>query len=232
MNKKVVIVHYNTPDLMLALVKSIRKFTSGFHIYIFDNSDKEPFSCSGDDITIIDNTNGQIIDFDKWEEEQDNIDQKIYNRNKLASAKHSYSIQKCIELIDGDFILLDSDVLLKKDISDIMDDRFCCVGMKEKLKERKERVLPFLCYINANKCNENNIKFFDKDRMIGINYENEGNLYDTGASFLEDIKQINAFKNIDIMQYVVHYASGSWNAPWNKGKSKNKWLNAYRRLWM
>ena len=38
------IVHYNTPLLTEYLIKSINKFTPNSKIYIFDNSDKEPFT--------------------------------------------------------------------------------------------------------------------------------------------------------------------------------------------
>ena len=61
----ILIVHYNTPHLTECLVKSINKFVSyECTIYIFDNSDKDPFTAKFDNVTIFDNTKGQIIDFD------------------------------------------------------------------------------------------------------------------------------------------------------------------------
>ena len=55
MEKNVCIVHYNTPVLTEAVIKSIRKRTPDVHITIFDNSDRYPFRKT-DDVDIIDNT--------------------------------------------------------------------------------------------------------------------------------------------------------------------------------
>ena len=45
MKKQVAIVHYNTPELTEALVKSIRKHGGEeYQVVIFDNSDERPFT--------------------------------------------------------------------------------------------------------------------------------------------------------------------------------------------
>ena len=60
----ILIVHYNTPKLTECLVKSINKFVgTNCNIYIFDNSDKLRFTYSQENLTIFDNTHGQIINF-------------------------------------------------------------------------------------------------------------------------------------------------------------------------
>ena len=51
----VLIVNYNTTNLTTACVKSIIKSTPDVKIYIFDNSDKEPFECNYSNVTILDN---------------------------------------------------------------------------------------------------------------------------------------------------------------------------------
>ena len=66
MKKNIVIIHYNTPHLTECLVRSINLFVKDAVIYIFDNSDKSPFTATFDNVTIIDNTKGQIINFDIW----------------------------------------------------------------------------------------------------------------------------------------------------------------------
>ena len=68
----ILIVHFNTPNLTECLVKSINKFSPDSNIYIFDNSDKLPFTAKFDNVTIFDNTKGEIIDFDKWLEKYPN----------------------------------------------------------------------------------------------------------------------------------------------------------------
>ena len=60
------IVHYNTPLLTECLIKSINKFTPDSKIYIFDNSDKYPFTYKQHNIIYFDNTKGEIINFDEW----------------------------------------------------------------------------------------------------------------------------------------------------------------------
>ena len=110
------IVHFNTPYLTECLVKSINKCVPNSVIYIFDNSDKFPFTYRQNNIIYFDNTKGQIINFDNW---LDSIKTKVSTVNNWASAKHCYTIEKCMELIPDGFILLDSDTLLKKDITEL-----------------------------------------------------------------------------------------------------------------
>ena len=63
----IAIVHYNTPELTEALYHSICKFTPNSTVYIFDNSNIRPFPYEKYPlIHYMDNTKGQIIDFDKW----------------------------------------------------------------------------------------------------------------------------------------------------------------------
>ena len=59
----VAIVHYNTPELTEAAIRSVWKHTPGCRITVFDNSDKREFRYK-DDVAVIDNTRGQIIDFE------------------------------------------------------------------------------------------------------------------------------------------------------------------------
>ena len=66
MKKNIVIIHYNTPHLTECLVRSINLFVKDAVIYIFDNSDKLPFTATFDNVTVIDNTKGQLINFDEW----------------------------------------------------------------------------------------------------------------------------------------------------------------------
>ena len=53
MKKNIVIVHYNTPYLTECLVRSINFFVKDAIIYIFDNSDKSPFTAKFDNVTIL-----------------------------------------------------------------------------------------------------------------------------------------------------------------------------------
>ena len=61
----VAIIHYNTPELTRACIGSLI-YNGGvedrLHIVVFDNSDSKPFGDTSG-VTIIDNTQGQVIDF-------------------------------------------------------------------------------------------------------------------------------------------------------------------------
>ncbi|MEE1287995.1 MAG: hypothetical protein UHK44_05295, partial [Bacteroidaceae bacterium] len=63
--KQVAIVHFNTPELTEALIKSIRKHGGEeYQVVIFDNSDKRPFTKKMKGVKVINNRKGQIIDFE------------------------------------------------------------------------------------------------------------------------------------------------------------------------
>jgi len=193
MKKNIVIVHYNTPRLTECLVRSINLFVKDAVIYIFDNSDKSPFTATFDNVTIIDNTKGQIINFDVWLKRYPDRLKTSAGRNNYGSAKHAYSVQKCMDIIGDNFILLDSDILLKKDISSLFDERYIFVGSTEIWRARtgvakysRERAVPYICFINVKKCKELGINFLDDRRIYGLTQN--GDNYDTGASFLEDIR--------------------------------------------
>ena len=230
MGINICIVHYNTPHLTSCLVKSINKFVPNSKIYIFDNSDKLPFRYRQDNLVYFDNTNGKIIDFDKWLLNYPNRNQSNGQNNNYASAKHCYTIQKCIELIDENFILLDSDVLLKKDITTICDDSFIYVGESvfqtncKNIKQHSiKRLLPFMCFINVSLCKQNGIKYFDGNFMNGLHVTEHGDLYDTGGSFYKEVKENNLpCKEIKISDYIVHYGAGSWSKT-----DKKEWLDKY-----
>ena len=201
MKKNIVIVHYNTPLFTECLVRSINLFVKDAIIYIFDNSDKYPFVADFDNVLIIDNTKGEIIDFDKW---LSSFKNKANSKNKWASAKHCYTVEKCMQIIKDNFILLDSDVLLKKDISCLYNDDFIYVGDIEQWKGNK-RVIPYCCFINTKKCKENNIHFFNSNFIVGLTKNCN---YDTGAYFYKSCKNFPS-KTINHKEYIVHMDNGS-----------------------
>ena len=242
MKKNIVIIHYNTPRLTEALIKSINKNVKDAIVYIFDNSDKEPFTAKFNNVKLIDNTKGDIINFDDWLKKYPDREKTSAKKNNFASAKHAYSIQKCMDIINENFILLDSDILLKKDISDMFSDENVFVGSTEFWKARigvakhvKERAIPYICFINVNKCKEYDIKYFDDKRIYGLT--SNGDNYDTGASFLEDIKKKKiAWKKISIIPLIVHYKAGSWVEAakiYDKYRQINsdRWLEINKKYW-
>ena len=64
---QIAIVHFNTPELTEAGILSLRKHGgAAWPVTIFDNSDRKPFKKKMKGVKVIDNTKGQVIDFDKF----------------------------------------------------------------------------------------------------------------------------------------------------------------------
>lgn len=232
MNKNIVIIHYNTPHLTECLVRSINLFVKDAVIYIFDNSDKNPFIAHFDNVTVFDNTKGQIIDFDKWLEKYPNRMKSPGKANLWGSAKHCYSVEKCMELIKENFVLLDSDVLLKRDISNLYKDDLMYIGnVITQPKSSVKRVLPFICYINVKMCKEKGVHYFDDNYMHGLWKNGVADRYDTGGAFyIQSLKYKH--EEINFNDYVVHYGHGSWTKIGEKMKVTDKeWLSLNKKLW-
>ena len=236
MAKNICIVHFNTPALTACLIRSINKYTPGTTIYVFDNSDKYPFRNEFENVVVFDNTKGQIINFTEWLNKYPTRLKSRGKVNNYGSAKHSISIEKCIELIGENFVLIDSDVLLKRDISGIWDGKYYWVGGVERWSQSltRKRVCPFLLSLNVEKMKENNITFFDDKHMFGLNNGPKCEEYDTGCWLYEEtLKKGRIIKYTD---YIFHFRAGSWL---NDAKTKHnykqmppkKWLTAHKKYW-
>ena len=222
------IVHYNTPKMTECLIKSINKFVKNKpvdNIYIFDNSDKQPFQYRQDNIKYIDNTKKQIIDFDEWGKNYP------YKMEPFYSSKHSYSVQTFMDMIDKPFILMDSDILLKCDISILWDEKMAFIG-----DVVGKRVLPFICFINPKILKEKNVKYFDDRFTYDLNKDKTGTKkYDTGYTLWAN-KGILPHKTIKFFKYAEHYAAASYDKEIFKQRHKNqpsqdKWLEQNKRYW-
>lgn len=232
-NKKIniLIVHYNTPKLTECLVKSINKYVgANCCIYIFDNSDKNPFTYKQDNITIFDNTKGQIIDFEKWlsgYKKKPTI--SAADKGRRISARHCFTVDKCFDLINDSFILLDSDVLLTSDISELFDENCVFVGQLETNNLGIDRLLPYCCFINVKSCKSIGVRYYDENKMHGISV-GHGNAYDTGASFYYHLKN-KKYKLVNLNNYIIHYKGASWdpnyvnNIKYHQNLTPEDWLH-------
>ena len=148
----ILIVHYNTPELTEALVRSINKWDPGFwEITVFDNSDRRRFPDGvADNVRIIDNTEGQIIDFRAFLRQYPTMFGEEFN--DWASAKHTYTIDRCFDLLPDGFLLMDSDILLKRSPREFVDRSVAWSGTRriyQTPKGDRQRLWPFLCWINV-----------------------------------------------------------------------------------
>lgn len=234
MKKNVLIVHYNTPLLTEKLIQSVNKHVSDANIYIFENSNKLPLENKWDNVTILDNTKGQIINFDSWLKKYNNRTKSTAAPNNYGSPKHCYSVNTFMNMIKEPFVLLDSDVLVKNDFSELYNKTDCIYCGEVRVPGNKRtRVLPFICYINTPMCIKNNIHYFDENMMHGLFVTPQGDQYDTGSSFYYNTVKFK-HEEINFSDYVIHYGAGSWsNSPLDK-KDKippEDWLNANKRYW-
>lgn len=228
-NKNILIVNYNTQDLTNALICSINKTTPNTTIYVFDNSDKTPFNNVYENVKVIDNTKERIINFEEILQKHENKT-KYGAESNYGTIKHALSVDKCFDIINDNFVLLDSDVLLKRDISELFDDKYVCVGYIHKEgRSKNERISPHICFINVKMCKEKDIRYFDEKRIVGIS--EYGDDYDTGSSFYFDCKEYG-IKEINENNYILHYGAGSWIGLTKSRKiSSESWLNKYSYLW-
>lgn len=233
------IIHFNTPQLTECLIRSINKFTPKCNIFLFDNSDKNPFTYRQDNLIYIDNTEGQIIDFKKWLEQYPTANEVSKRLNGCGSAKHCYTVDTFMTMLDENFILLDSDILLKKDITPLYElgkDNIFVGDVEGQWKFFKPRVAPYICFINTKKCKQQGVHFFNDKKMVGLNRRTRDYIgYDTGAHFYEAASEYQ-YKEIEYRDYVVHFRGGSWEKSFNvvegvKRNSSFEWLKLHKVLW-
>jgi hypothetical protein len=235
--KQVAIVHFNTPELTEACVWSIRKHGGReYQITIFDNSDKRPFKAKLPGVTVIDNTKGQVVNFDTLLSQ---FPKRMQTCNEWGSDKHMWSIQKLWELLPDGFVLMDSDIILKANIDFMWQQDQCAVGHVQSPqpgnKAGLSRIVPMLCYINVPLCRKHRLTYFDPVRNWMLHSQSMAdrlNWYDTGCSFYEDIhnhKNGAHGRRIDIRPLMEHFKKGSWQRTGIKEQAA--WLQQHKKLW-
>lgn len=216
----IAICNFNTTKLTNNCIRSINNNIKNYQykIILLDNSNKEPFKLDDDNskiknITILDNTKNQLINFSKVLK---NCPYRLSSQdiNNYASLKHAYSIQYLLDICQTKFMLLfDSDTILLRDI-DFINDSYITAATIEQYKKFnfQTRLVPYIQLFNLRIMNIFQIRYFDYSRIHGSLGPNNGNSYDTGASFYADIlaKKL-PIKQIQYTKYIKHLARGSWN---------------------
>ena len=226
MNCQISIVNFNTTSMTNAALKSIRKF-SQLPIVVFDNSNREKFQLDSDitNTVVIDNTEGEVIDF-KTDLQQLDAKYKIpliikemhVKGNNFGSYKHCKTIQWLLDNCKHDnMILFDSDIVVLKDFVNIVDENVITSAEVFIKNMHYSRFLPFMQYFNCKMIKNTSIKYFDESRMQDISKFYVG--YDTGGSFYEDVKNKRLpVKQICLKDYILHYGAGSWKPTKYSGK--------------
>ena len=228
-HRNVVIVNFNTQRLTDCTIRSLNKCTPGCKVYVFDNSTKEPFVNTFDNVEVLDNTRGQIVDLQAMIESHP--DRVPTPENAYGSANHCRSVDTCLDLIPGGFLLLDSDILIKRDISVFFDDSCVWSGKLQLHTSRFNvtlpRVLPFICYINVPMMHKYGITYYNDVKMFALTDKKPDMGYDTGCWFYEECHRLGLPENhIDINQYIEHFGHGSW-----LNVNENEWLEANKEYW-
>lgn len=236
---RVAIVHYNTPRLTRCAIRSLWKHTPGVHVTVFDNSDLLPFMSKNavfvqDNaplIDVIDNTHGQIVNWEQWL--QMFPDREPSPGNNYGSAKHCYSVQWLIDNSDAPFLLMDSDVLVKQDVTELFHHEDCAwVGeLGENVRRRFgydfQKVQPFLCWLNVPLLKDMGIRYFNAEWMWNLTRKKPNHRYDTGAWLHKAVSETCLpVYELSIGDYILHLGHGSW-----RDKSPMKWALAHRELW-
>ena len=250
--KTVAIIHFNTPELTEAGIKSLRKHGGeDYRVIVFDNSatltlpdgkviHARPFTAKLDGVEVIDNTRGQVIDFDKFlaEYPDRNPIVGIYQSSVWGSAKHIVTVQKLWELLPEGFVLMESDIMIKKPIDEFFREEYSFVGFVQKHQKGNPfdvpRIMPMLCWMNVPMLTREGARYFDPDRCWGLKADrnDRGNWMDTGACLLDEVlKKRPRLKGllVDIRLFVEHYGGGSWKQ--DNLIAQMAWINSHRHLW-
>lgn len=231
-NINVCVVNYNTSELTTAAILSLNRCTPGCHVIVIDNSDQEPFRM-GDvpmlcNVEVIDNTEGQIIDFDQWLSQFP--DKHLGTGNNWASAKHCYTVQWVVNKRRNPIILMDSDILVKRDISPLWNNRYVYSGQRAPHHSRfgdVDRVLPFLTFLNVPEMKKRGITYYNPKKMFALTAEYPGIAYDTGSWFLEACEQREVpHMEVNLDEYILHLGHGSW-----RGGGAKDFLKTNSKLW-
>jgi hypothetical protein len=255
--REVAMVHFNTPEITTAAILSIRKHGGDkYHVTVFDNSadsqtshglnKARPFKLPKDkeereklgDVTIIDNTKGQVIDFEKELAKYPNREPKWAMLSNFGSFKHIITVQKLWEILPNGFVLLEGDALVRKPIDWMWREDFAAVGKVEWKPNNPvvvPRFEPYLLYMNVQKLVAKGVSFFDPMRCWALQKGElrRGNFYDTGASLLEDVingkPELVGWNVKELNEYYDHYHGGSWRK--SDVQNQINWLNQRRSLW-
>ena len=236
---QIAIVHYNTPELTEAGILSLRRHGGAeWPVTVFDNSDRKPFKKKMKGVKVVDNTKGKYIDFEAELAKYPDRNIQLGKASNDGSVKHMLSVQKLWELLPDGFILMESDILIKKDISFLWDEQWAATGRGEWFHGRRQehdRLFPFLCYMNVPLLVANGARYFDPERSWNLfpGDDDPRNYWDTGACLLDDIIKtkpaLRAKLYPNLFDCFEHYTGGSWRQ--KDEENQKAWLDAHRDLW-
>ena len=238
--KQIAIVHFNTPELTEACILSIRKVGCDWPVTVLDNSDERPFTKRMKGVKVLNNRKQQLINFDEELAKYPDKCWDMAKKSNYGSVKHMMSVQYLWSVLKDGFILVESDVLITKPFDFLWDEQYAACGKVQWFRGRRDerdRLLPWLCYMNVPLLVANGAKYYDPQRSWALQpggRSNRNNWYDTGAPLLEDIintkPQLTARLYPDLDTYYTHYFGGSWRG--NDIERQAEWLSKNEAYWV
>jgi hypothetical protein len=189
---------YNTPNVTMNMIKSFRKYNKfSYDLLITDNS-----------------TNEETAELLK-------ADRTSYLRN--PGFHHSIGVDVLLDNCTTKYMLLvDTDVIFLKNIESIFHKfiksgaAICGVLQGSRgAYNLYDRICPWFCFIDVEVIKRNNIKFFDNIRFSQhLSAVKATKIYDVGATFLEDINNLNLgvlyISEQEQNEYIQHFEGMSW----------------------
>lgn len=206
-NLTIFAVNHNTPLLIYALNKSLRKQNPWCNsvLHIIDNSNKKELPEV--------HTNDFIVEY---------FDNNLYkpletyaigSKDKtLGSAHHAFTIDWFIKnRVDTDYLLLvDSDIVFtanfEKYFNEFVKNDYLLMVYK-RTAYKCPTIAPWCCFANVKKIKELRLNYFDINRIL---YVNNNYTHDTGASLYEDAIRLNCkIKELPNNLFTQHLKCGS-----------------------
>jgi glycosyltransferase involved in cell wall biosynthesis len=195
MDLTLLICNYNTPTLVVNLLKSVNKVC-------IDTPDVIVINTS-------DNESANPLDEHKI---------PYYN---FRGGTHGEAVNLGLQKVKTRYVLLlDSDVIILKDFSQPFEKfkrhNFALMGKVVgdcAGKKLYERVEPWFCFMDLDKIKYHKIKFFDRERHMKRHTEKVDKLYDIGSTMFEDLTSYGyVIGNVDMEnKYFRHYGGMSWH---------------------
>ena len=186
--------NYNTPDLIINLLKSLKLTSSNIPQVLIMDTSSEP------------------------DKEISNHFNKL-RYYKAGSLSHGLAVNKSFDMIKTRYVLLvDSDILFLKDFSSLFEKfktgEFSLMGKVVGDcggKALYPRVEPWFCFMDLFKLKKHSIKFFDPVRTKKSR-ESGHIIYDIGSTMFEDILKFDLkIGDCDVEnKYFKHYGGMSW----------------------
>ena len=179
-----------------------------------------------DGVRLLDNTNGNLVDFNAM---LNRYPDKIPTACNWGSEKHIASVDYLWDLFPDGFVLMDSDILIKRDFSEFFDDTVAWVGGIEyqpKFWFQAQRLFPFILWINVPMCNKVGIRFFHEGMVYKMSHHGAP-YYDTAGSFFYDCNHAGLEgREVDINDYILHFGAASCGK-----QGWEQWLNDNKNLY-